>query len=344
MASTIQVIKRDTIPPVRPRTPSPGERISGELRDFRWHDLLRDFMPSPSQVSVSWVTLNPGEILHVLVHPAHSLVVFYAGSGELTGEMQRAVSRDQIVVVPAGCRYGLTAGPQGLSAVSVALGERLHPSQSPRESTATSSVDEVVAYSARRCAAFEGSPMIRMVQDGTLVQNGRRERYLEQLEVWTRALGRVLVARQASSEGLSVDAPLLEQLVKLSGARPRVAGAPEGRHLGTGGGDDPILVAIGDWFVHQMFVLDKAEKATIVDLVLRHAGEAYARWAGRSPHRSVRDRSGWPGAPGLPESEFHDAFSSISLRESLRMQGIAREAWDMLDALSSRMEELACHP
>src|SRR5262245_49357286 len=92
----IHVIPRNSIAPIRQVEQGGELHELGELRDFRWNDQLRSFMPS--RFSVSWVRLEEGEVLEPHVHPILSMMVFYEGSGEILGDLRRPVAKDDVVV------------------------------------------------------------------------------------------------------------------------------------------------------------------------------------------------------------------------------------------------------
>jgi hypothetical protein len=121
----IQVISRDAIPPIQSAEQDGVVHELGKLRDFRWNSLLRDFMPASSRLSVSWVRLGYGEALAPPVHPIQSLMICYAGSGVILGDLEGRVAKDDVVVVPAACKHGFVGGPNGFEAILIQLGEGL---------------------------------------------------------------------------------------------------------------------------------------------------------------------------------------------------------------------------
>jgi quercetin dioxygenase-like cupin family protein len=126
MNDEMQVVKRETIPPITSVEHDGQVHVLGELRDFRWSERLREFMPDPEQLSVSWVVLQCGETLEAHVHPIQSMMVVYQGSGEMLGDLERAISQGDVIVVPAGQRHGFTGGASGLYALSIQFGASLY--------------------------------------------------------------------------------------------------------------------------------------------------------------------------------------------------------------------------
>jgi len=119
----IQIVSRHAIPPMQSVEPDIVARELRELRDFRWNTQLREFMPASSRVSVRWVRLAYGEVLSSPAPGAPSLLVLYAGGGTLVGDVEQQLVKDDVVSLPAGCRYGFIGGPNGLQAVLIQLGD-----------------------------------------------------------------------------------------------------------------------------------------------------------------------------------------------------------------------------
>ena len=55
----IQVISRNAIPPIQKVNQGGEVHDLGELRDFRWNEWLREFMPESSRFSVSSELTTP---------------------------------------------------------------------------------------------------------------------------------------------------------------------------------------------------------------------------------------------------------------------------------------------
>jgi hypothetical protein len=119
----IQVVSRDSIPPIQSAEREDAVRELGELRDFRWNSLLREFMPASSRFSVSWVRLAYGEVLAPHAHLIQSMMVCYSGSGTILGDLEGPIAKDDVVIVPGGCKHGFVGGPSGLQAILIRFGE-----------------------------------------------------------------------------------------------------------------------------------------------------------------------------------------------------------------------------
>jgi mannose-6-phosphate isomerase-like protein (cupin superfamily) len=197
----ISVVSRDAIPPISSVNQDGEVHQLGELRDFRWNDKLRNFMPDSSAFSVSWVRLGPGEVLEPHVHPIQSLMVFYEGSGQLLGDLARPVAADDVVLVPGGCLHGFVGGPDGLAALSIQFGEGLYTSpEKPRVMFADSdnTLAGLLAYNEERIKRFLERPIFTLLADGTLEDARKRKAYNDALQIWVDGNQLLLLSRQAT--------------------------------------------------------------------------------------------------------------------------------------------------
>lgn len=338
----IQVVARSQIAPLT-QVEQDGEihRI-GELRDFRWSEELKRFMPDPSRFSVSWVQLKHGEVLQTHVHPVHSLMVFYAGSGEMMGDLQRTIKKEDVVVVPAGCYHGFRAGPDGLYALSIQFGEGLYTKpEKPRVvfTKGDDSLEAVLTYNEQRRRAFEQGPLFAIIAKGALNAPAKRKAYLEGVQTFTNGMTAMLLSRQATCTDEAYEPTFLTHM-----------GQEIGRRLLEGGAHatatqvaekDPVIDSVATWFTHQMFVLDNAEKTALVHLVIGTASATYAQ----------RTRALAPNLPahvfGLAhrEGDDHKALAEALLRKQspkvyARLKEIVEEGWDMMDALGERLADV----
>jgi len=345
MTSQIQVVKRETIPPIRSVEQDGEVHTLGELRDFRWSEPLRDFMPDASQFSVSWVQLAHGETLKPHVHPVQSMMVVYAGTGQMLGDLVRPIGEGDIIVVPPGRWHGFTGGPEGLYALSIQFAEGLYTSpEAPRVvfTDEENSLEALLAYNQRRLAAFEKRPIFELLADGTLDDPVKRQAYLDSLQIWVDGNQTLLFSRQASCVDEAYAGTFLKHMHDEMGHdvmhKDRAdSGQPQAPKV-----RDSIMEAITTWFTHQMYVLDNAEKAAIIHLVIENASFVYHKHAKPVLGKYVNEHY---FEVHVEADDGHAALGVELLRNEsprtyARLRRVIAEAWDMVDAMTDRVVEL----
>src|SRR5688572_8670046 len=85
----VQIIKRAAIPAITSIEEGGEVHLLGELRDFNWSEPLKVFLGSGSGFSASWVQLAHDEVLKPHTHPVLSMMVFYAGKGQMIGDLSQ---------------------------------------------------------------------------------------------------------------------------------------------------------------------------------------------------------------------------------------------------------------
>ncbi len=328
----LQVISRDTIPPIREVEHEGEVHALGELRDFRWNDQLREFMPPTSEFSVSWVQLAHGEVLSPHVHPIQSMMIFYSGSGQMLGDLRGPIGEGDVVVVPAGRAHGFEGGPAGLYALSIQFGEGLYTEpEKPRVHFmgGGETLDELLAHNQARMGQFAERPIFDLFASGALADGDKRAAFLEAERHWVEGPERL------------VDAALAEQ------------GLPASARGGAAPAADIVMSAFTSWFEYQMRVLDRVERIALTHLVLARASAAYhlralTALASHAPSAESReDRPIREAREMRVESARQLAVSAEarlrgeSPRTYARIKTIVGEAWDMVGAMTDRIAELA---
>jgi hypothetical protein len=340
----IQVVSREAIPPIQSVEQDGVVHELGELRDFRWNNLLREFMPSASRFSVSWVKLGYKEVLAPHVHPIQSMMIFYAGSGTILGDLEGPVAKDDVVIVPPGCRHGFIGGPDGLQALSIQFGEGLY--SAPEKPLVEfvdpeHSLEGILAYNQKRIEEFKRRPMFDLLNDGTLDDPIKRKVFLDTLQIWVDGNQALLFSRQASCVDSQYSGVFLEHM------HEEIGHDAMHKHRADGGHDvsqahDPALEAITNWFTYQMFVLDNVEKTAVIHLVIENASIAYHTAAAPVLSRYVSDE--YFNVHTENDAE-HAAMGEALLRRHsartyARIRHILGEAWDMLGAMTDRVVEI----
>jgi len=122
----VQVIARNDIPAIHCITQNGEVHNLGELRDFQWHDALRQFLPSPKMISFSWAHLKPGESLAPHEHPMVSMIILVKGSARLTGQKNLPLKEGDIVITPPNCSHGFDGGEDDAYGLSIQFEEGIY--------------------------------------------------------------------------------------------------------------------------------------------------------------------------------------------------------------------------
>ncbi len=113
----VQIIARNDIPAIHSIKQNGEVHHLGEVRDFQWHDILKQFLPSNKLISFSWVHLKPGQCLLPHEHPMKSMIILVKGSARLTGQKNLLLKEGDVVITPPFASHGFEAieESQGLS-------------------------------------------------------------------------------------------------------------------------------------------------------------------------------------------------------------------------------------
>jgi len=328
MDEQIKIVKRNTIPPLQATSAAHGKGAV-ELRDFRWHEQLRDFMPLASDFSVTWVQLTPGERMPLRVSESDELIVVYGGSADLVGDLSRTVAAEDVIVVPSGCQHGFIGGPQGLEALALRLGESaVATGESANEGTA--SLEALLELNDACYEAFRKRAIFDLMSDGTLNDPIRRSAFRDALRLWISQSGALLWVRQATcvdprfaQSFLRQTSQQLDRGILIDAALTR---------LSSDTARDPILMAFGDWFTRQMYLLDNVEKVAVADLVIDRANAALGESDEACRFWGAGSAANLEGTLLLLRGE--------SPRTYARLEKLIAEAWDMIGGMTDRVVEL----
>jgi hypothetical protein len=336
--SGIQIIKRDSIPPITSVEEGGVLHRLGELRDLSWSEPWKNFVNAGSGFAASWVQLAHREVLEPHAHPVLSMMVFYAGSGEMLGDLARPLAGDEVVVVPPGCLHGFVGGPSGLQALSIQFAGGLYstPDQ-PRVvfSKDDQSLEQLLEFSQARAAGFARNPLFDVVPRTVLSNSAKRRVLRAAVKVWVDGTESISATRYASCDDPRYQAAFRDHLLDCVERAPDSSGAPAAPPAVR----DAALEAISNWFGYQMYVLDNAEKTAIVCLVVDRVttlfGEALALAMGDCPTSQALRLQARTAEQRIAGGV--DLLRHATPRDYARCQELVGEAWDMAEALADRL-------
>ena len=342
MNGQFTVIRREAIPAHRTVEQNSETRVVGELRDFRWNSELRNFLRDVGGTSVSWAVLRHSEALKSDAYSIASMVVIYAGGGEVFGDLCRPLHTGDVLVIPAGCSHGLIGGPQGMSAVIVRLG----PNSCINPDTPCiplledeKALQALAAYNESRLIQFAKRPIFELLAGSTLQLPEKRQAFVSSMQLWLGGRLSMLVARQAGSGNNSFGPLFLKHLQsevdgRFSNERSNMSGS--------GGAPmrDAQMEAFTGWFAYQMYILDDVEKVAIVHFVVERATCAILDRAAPALGDSVEAEYFRSEAHGKHVATGMTLLRSKSPKTYIRLRQIVGEAWDMVEAMTDRVVAL----
>ncbi len=307
----VAVVARDEIPAIHSIEQNGETHYLGEVRDFQWHDTLKEFFPPSSEFSISWVCLKKDEMLPKHTHPIQTMMVFYQGSGAMLGQNPRSVQEGDVVVVPTGSEHGFIGGPEGLYAFSIQFGSGLYTNpQQPRVlfSEGQKQLAVLKKYNEQCARKFVQRPFFTLLKDGSLEDPKKLEIFLNCMNTWLRIMDATWFSRRDDQSDFF----------------------------------DPVLESLVDWFSYQMLVLDYAEKAVIIYWVIELASRQYHALAKASVSAALYKKyfhqhfTLHAKCQPLDEVSLHN----LSRHSYHRLKEIIILSWNTLEAMIDRVFEL----
>jgi quercetin dioxygenase-like cupin family protein len=341
----IVIIPRNDIPAIHEIEKEGKKELLGELRDFRWHDTLKKFLPSENNVSFSWVKLKPNETLRPHIHSTESMIICYRGNGEFIGKENKKINEGDVVAVPAFCSHGFTGGnPEGMWALSIQFGPGLYTD--PQNARVTflennANFESLLAFNQSCIEEFRRCRFLAMLTDGTLDNPKKRQRYIDALQIWSNSNQDLLFARQGTTSNSKFAPIFLQHLFEEVGHDRVHADRQEKFTSCTTLTEDPIIEAVANWFICQMFRRDDIEKAALIHLIIENGSDIYHRIARPVLHATVNDHY----------FELHEAdtehakiglhlLNQLSVAQYKELQPLLDKGWKMIACMTNRICEL----
>lgn len=311
----ITIISRDEIPAIHEIEQNGQIHHLGELRDFQWHELLKAFMPPNTEFSISWVNLQHNETLAVHVHPIQSMMIFYQGSGIMLGQKPQAVQAKDVVVVPAGCEHGFIGGPEGLYGFSIQFGQGLytHPDNPMVQFCDDQAhLKQLKIYHEERLQRFLAKPFFNLFKEGILQDPDKLKIFLDCMQIWVDRHHTPLFVRSVSHYDVE-------------------------HHF-----FDPMIEAMVDWFIYQLYVLDYDEKAIVVYWVIEQVNFYYHQLAQSQLPEHIYTLYFFPHLKIDKHNIYFDEaiLQHLPISSYHRLKKILISAWDTMEILVDRVYQL----
>ena len=320
----------------------------GEQRDFRRNPQLAAFLPERGRFSPAWVRLRDGERLDVHQHPTESMIIVCRGSVRLLGDCERQLTEGDTVCVPAGARHGFATAPgEEFHGLSVQFeGAGLYEDETaPRvrfldeRGTGGDGCGELLLRGEQRLRRYaERHPLFVPFDDGRVARDPRlRERFVAALYVWSVYFQRMLYARQAVCTDPGLRELYAGHLREEFGHDVLL----RERHGLTGEVYDPVLEAVGNWFVMQMHGADEAAKIVIVHLVVESSCKVFGdRTKAAFADRDREQTSYFELHAEVDEDHSElglDRLRSLAPQQYPQLLRVCDRAWDQLELAHERI-------
>jgi hypothetical protein len=304
---------------------------------------------------MSWVHLEPGEVLEPHVHPVDSMIIVCQGSGVSLGDLQAELGEGDVFAVPRGHQHGFKGtGERGFWALSIQFEPRslyehgrdplVRFVGDPAEARAHEShmIDRLLMLNEPYLQRWRQHRLFKLIEAGRLDDRKARDRFLECLQVWSDQFQRLVMLRAIFCDdpvfrGLA-EAHLIEEF-----GHNRLL---EQDRETTGRVWDPVLESTSEWFVAQMLSLDEGGRTVLVHLVLEKAGViAYPQLQRVLPKgKNGPSHSGAHAEGAVDERHVQmgvEALRKIPLRDFARFEAVLARGWQMMFTMFDRIADLS---
>ncbi|MCQ4120656.1 cupin domain-containing protein [Rhodococcus tibetensis] len=314
----------------------------GVVKIFARNPELAQFIPASSNVAISWVRLECGQVLSVHKHPEPSLILVCEGSGRTSGSTEQDVRAGDMILVPGDSWHGFEGTHDGFWALSIQFnGKALYEdTDKPNAMFAPAVSPQAVALleaNSKYLEEFENSSLLRLIDDPSMTDPDVRQRLLDCQQTWSDAFQDLLHLRVAMTTDPQHKHVALDHLVEELGHNNNLREQRESRHSPV---DDATFVSTMDWFRHQMLYRSDMVRTLLMHVVLEGSGEIWHREAARAfpdiPHfQEHGEDDGHHVSMGIDLLDRATPTETRELREALD------EGWKMITQLCDRIASIA---
>ncbi len=312
---------------------------SGILQQFQHHAILKEFLPSPTKIAFSWLSLKPREELLTSAQHFAEVLLVYKGRAKLSSNIARGIAAGDALLIPPQCSYGIKdVCEAGLQALRLVFPKKNVDAETSGKFPAFAlNYAGLVAHNKSLLAEVIANPYFTLLRENALDNPKARQVFLDNIQVFSDFFQHMLFIRQATCLDPAFEAIFLEHLQEEFG-HDKLLAARKIKHKS----HDVILQATSMWFCQQMFILDNLEKTALVHLVLEVSGAYY--------HNLAKDKLGID-----VESDYYEIHTQVDdihaeMGEKLlqghhpevykRLHNVIFKGWHMLDAMTRRVAEL----
>jgi len=259
-SSKIQHIPKSSIP-----------QLSNALKQSteNSYEIFQHLMPMAHQCALAYLNLPPSQSTSESIAANSAIFLVNKGTAKLVGHDEFIINEGDIFIVPEDCLYSLrniSSETLNILQITFTKGNENNPESISNESHL--SLADVLAYNQKRIEQYTKSRFFQMLDDGTLTDIRKREKYLGCIKVWSHYFQRVMLSRQVTSTDKAYHETFLQHLREEFGHDQLLSSDLPAIH-------DTILQATASWFVYKMFVLDNVGKTAVVHLVLETTADEF---------------------------------------------------------------------
>ncbi|MCS3839331.1 quercetin dioxygenase-like cupin family protein [Pseudomonas sp. JAI111] len=342
----MEVISRSDIAPLNSVVVNGALHDLGVVKIFSQHPALAQFIPSKSEVALSWVRLEKDQELSVHQHPEASLILICDGSGKTLGDTERNIEAGDMVLVPPHSRHGFKGTNDGFWALSIQFnGKALYENTlqpnvdfKAQETVNAKPADGLLKDNEGYLESFRNSRLLSLINSPSIDQPEVRERLLDCLQTWSDMFQNLLHIRVAMTLDPAHKKIALEHLVEELGHNNNLRNQRHATHSPIG---DAAFLSTMEWFRHQMLYKNDMVKTLLMHIVLEGSGEIFHSEAARvftsMPHFQEHGED-----DGSHVSMGIELLNQASPKEIEELRETLSEGWNMITLLCDRFADIAC--
>lgn len=318
----------------------------GVVKILSRHPALAQFIPSESDLAISWVRLEKDQELSVHKHPEASLILICDGSGKTLGDTERNIEAGDMVLVPPHSLHGFKGTNDGFWALSIQFnGLALYEDTAQpnvvfktQETTSAKPADLLLKDNEAYLENFKNSQLLSLINSPLIDQPEVREKLLDCLQTWSDMFQDLLHIRVAMTLDPAHKKIALEHLVEELGHNNNLRNQRDVIHSPVW---DAAFLSTMEWFKHQMLYKSDMIKTLLMHIVLEGSGEIFHSEAARvfasMPHfQEHGEDDGSHVCMGI------ELLNQASPKEIKELRETLGEGWNMITLLCNRFADIAC--
>lgn len=342
----MEVISRSDIAPLNSVVVNGVLHDLGVVKILSQHPALAQFIPSRSELAISWVRLEKDQELPVHKHPEASLILICDGSGKTLGDTERNIEAGDMVLVPPHSLHGFKGTNDGFWALSIQFnGKALYEDTTQpnvvfkaQETTTAKPADVLLKDNEAYLENFRNSRLLSLINSPSIDQPEVREKLLDCLQTWSDMFQDLLHIRVAMTLDPEHKKIALEHLVEELGHNNNLRNQRDASHSPVW---DAAFLSTMEWFRHQMLYKSDMIKTLLMHIVLEGSGEIFHSEASQV-FTSMSHFQEHGEDDGSHVSMGIELLNQASPKEIEELRGTLSEGWNMITLLCDRFADISC--